>query len=208
MVLQQDIKPKFGDLFHYMPKNKPNYIIVCDIETTGLYPTTDLILEIGIVKLDLTSGRLEKLFDHIIKEPNFDEKYVHSWIFENSDLKFDDVLNASLLEEFKSELQNIFEKYPATAYNKQFDFGFLKNRGILINKEEDCPMLQATPILRLPAKYNKPGYKYPSVEEAWRFYFAEKPYREAHRAYDDAVHEAQIVYEMHKNGHWVKRTVK
>jgi DNA polymerase-3 subunit epsilon len=38
------------------------------------------------------------------------------------------------------------------------------------------------------------------VEEAFKFFFPESQYIEAHRGADDAKHEAMIVYELYKLG--------
>jgi DNA polymerase-3 subunit epsilon len=191
---------------------EPRTIAVMDIETTGLDPDKELIVEIGICELNLRDGTTKKLFDHIVKEPNFSEKHQTSWIFLNSTLKFEDVSNAAFLESFRAELHTIFSTYKITAYNKKFDFGFLTRRGFTFKQELACPMIISTPILKIPfpirpnsyiIDLNKPfrpenQYKYPSVEEAWRYYISNEPYKESHRAYDDAVHEARIVYEMYK----------
>jgi DNA polymerase-3 subunit epsilon len=101
------------------------------------------------------------------------------------------------------EIQNVLNKYSlgATAYNKAFDFGFLKSRGLQI-KELDCIMLSATPVVNLPPN---PGYstpKWPKVEEAWEYFFPQIEYKEAHRALDDAKHEALIAYELYKLGYF------
>ena len=58
-------------------------------------------------------------------------------------------------------------------------------------------------IIKLQPKLPDTLYKWPSVEESWSFYFPEKPYVELHRAYDDALHEAMIIYEMYRRGHWI-----
>jgi DNA polymerase-3 subunit epsilon len=181
MVLKQGKIFKNGDLLHYMLKITPKYILVCDIETTGLDVATDMIIEIGIVKLDLSTGRLEKIFNQIVREDGFNEKFRSAWIFSNSDLQFNEVMNAPLLTDFKQELQDIFH------FKRFFT---------------DIPMMTATPILQLPAKYTKTGFKYPSVDEAWSYYYPNKQYKESHRAYDDAVHEAQIILTMFHQKHW------
>ena len=90
----------------------------------------------------------------------------------------------------------------AAAYNKEFDFGFLKYRGFKI-QELPCPMIAATNIIKIPPKLPDTLYKWPSVEESWSFYFPETTYFELHRAYDDALHEAMIIYEMYTRGHWI-----
>jgi len=61
-------------------------------------------------------------------------------------------------------------------------------------------MFSAVPIVGLPPN---PGYrdpKWPKVQEAWDLFFADSAYIEAHRALDDARHEALIAYEHYKQG--------
>jgi hypothetical protein len=61
-------------------------------------------------------------------------------------------------------------------------------------------MLSAAPVVNLPPN---PGYrdpKWPKVQEAWDFFFLRSDYLEAHRALDDARHEALIAYELYKLG--------
>jgi len=177
-------------------------IVVVDIETTGLDPISDIILEIGICELNLDTGECLKLFDKVVKEPKFSEDYRDSWIFLNSDLRFETVINAPDLEGFREEIQSILKKYPATAFNKAFDFSFFKNRGFKISFELPCPMMTLTSIMKIPHRSETYRYKYPSVQEAWNYLFPNDYYQETHRAYDDAFHEARIVYEMQRKKLW------
>lgn len=179
-------------------------IAVIDIETTGFQNQGGLIVEIGIVGLDLETGDIKNEFDAIVKEAEFSDRHIRSpfgWVFQNSDLNYEDVSLANSLESYITEIQTILDKYPlgATAFNKQFDFGFLKSRGLII-KELPCIMLTATDVVNLPPNpgYNTP--KWPKVEEAWEYFFPNKNYVEAHRALDDARHEALIAYELYKLG--------
>ncbi len=179
-------------------------IVVVDIETSGFQHQGGLIVEVGIVSLDLQTGHISNEFSEIVQENGFGEKHArdpYGWIFKNSDLQYEDVVRASNLLKMISKIQNIFDKYPygATAYNKQFDFGFLNSRGLRI-KELPCIMLSAAPVVGLPPN---PGYrdpKWPKVQEAWDFFFPRSDYIEAHRALDDARHEALIAYELYKLG--------
>ena len=197
---------KYLDLGEIAKKSMAQRVLVCDIETTGLDPLKDLIVEVGLVLIDLKTGAIEKCFDQVVREASFGDAHKKAWVFANSDLKFGEVQSAPLLLSVKEEIQNYFNRFPATAYNKQFDFGFLRQRGIKIPYELDCPMQMATPILKIP--HWKSGYKYPSVEEAWRYYFPTIKYLEKHRAYDDAMHEAQIVRNMYQNNQWQYRAIK
>ena len=176
-----------------------NSIIVVDIETTGFNPKTSCILEIGICKLDLSVGKCIKLFDKTIKEFSLKAKDANAWIFSNSDLTYKEILESKSLDHYRNEIQAIFDTYPATAYNKRFDFDFLISRGFKI-KELACPMILATNIIKLPPVKPGTSYKWPSVEESFAYYYPNERYVESHRGLDDAEHEALIVYKMYLLG--------
>jgi len=180
---------------------KRDSIAVVDIETTGFSHQEDCVIEIGVCELDLDSGARRELFNHVIRENHFSTHHRNAWIFKNSDLRYEDILNAKPLNVYKKKLQRIFNIYPATAFNKRFDFDFLKDRGFLI-KELPCPMIAATDILKLPPKKSGTLYKWPTVEEAWKFFFPHKVYVEKHRSYDDSVHEALIILELYEGNNW------
>jgi DNA polymerase III subunit epsilon len=179
-------------------------IAVIDIETTGFLNQGGLIVEIGIVGLDLNTGEVTREFDALVKEPGFDESHARhpfGWIFQNSDLAFEDVLAARPLDELLPEIQAVVDRFSAgaTAYNKQFDFGFLRSRGLKI-KDLPCIMLEACPVVNLPPAWKGGKAKWPKVEEAWEFFFPDTPYVEAHRALDDAEHEALIAHRLFELG--------
>lgn len=195
-----------------------NKILVLDIETTGFLTRGGSIVEIGIVELNLDNGEINIIYDSLCRETILNAshreyldyklkgleppKTAKGWIFGNSDLDPEDVRKAPLFERVKVEVQDIINKYPngVTAFNKRFDLDFLKDRGIIINKELPCPMLLSTPICKLPNMNGFSDYKWPKVEEAYKFFFPGSEYIEEHRGADDAKHEAQIVYELYKRG--------
>jgi len=184
-------------------------ILVVDIETSGFLNQGGKIVEIGIVKLNLNTGVIKPVFDSLIKEPGLDLSHTmgqFGWIFKNSNLKYDELTKAPSLEDCRVEIQSLFDSYQATAYNKEFDFDFLKDRGFIIN-ELPCPMLLATPILKIKNKNRYGSFKWPNVEEAWRFFFGNTGYVEAHRAIDDAVHEAKIVHQLYRMDQFVVSSI-
>jgi len=183
-----------------MRKLKDNKVAVIDIETTGLDPKRDLILEIGIVELDLLTGETQVLFDSLVKESKFGEEHRDAWIFSNSNLKFEDFENAPRFDNLKQKISELFNQYPITAFKKAFDLDFLKAREINIPKELPCIMLIVQKILKIPYQYDSSRYKRPNVQEAWDFFFPNKEYIEKHRAVDDAIHEAKILFELYKRG--------
>lgn len=167
-------------------------ILVLDLETTGLNPELDCIVEVGAVVLDLETGESRKAFHQIVRESSFSDSYKDSWVFQNTDLKYEDVLNSSPLD--KLELQRLLDIYPVCSYNTAFDFSFLLALGFKLNPLP-CPMKFLTPILKIENYY---GYKYPKVQEAYNFFFPNNSYVEQHRALDDAIHEAEIIFKLSK----------
>ncbi len=179
-------------------------IAVVDIETTSKYSWMGTIVEIGICCLNLKNGNISKLLDTVVREPDFDEiKNTDAWIFKNSTLTVQEVLDAPEWKIIRPKINQIFDKFSVSAYNKQFDLTWLRERGIKIKSELPCPMIESTPFLKLP--HPNPDYldyKWPKVEECWNWYFPQIPYIEKHRAYDDCIHEAQIIYKMYCVGHY------
>lgn len=179
-----------------------NEILILDIETTGFQNQGRSIVEIGIVSLNLDTGEIKEVFESVLREDILTAKHrkkPFGWIFENSDLTVEEVRTAPRSEDVLSEVQEIIDAYPmgCTAYNNKFDFGFLEDRGLRI-KKLPCPMILSTDICKIPGRYG--SYKWPSVEEAFAFFFPEEDYTEKHRGLDDAKHEARIVYRLYQDG--------
>jgi DNA polymerase-3 subunit epsilon len=66
-------------------------------------------------------------------------------------------------------------------------------------------MLLSTNICKIPHKKGKngkrrKGNKWPSVMEAYKFFFPDNEYIEKHRGADDAFYEADIVFKLYKMG--------
>ncbi|MFW9897062.1 MAG: exonuclease domain-containing protein [Candidatus Thorarchaeota archaeon] len=173
-------------------------IAIIDIETTDLKPENGLIIEIGIVELDLRTGEMKILFDSTVKELPFGNIHRNAWIFYNSDLNFEEVENDPSLDQFNVEIQDIFDRYSLTAYNTYFDFGFMESRGFVIKK--DIPDIMTVAKEACKIMYPKGGYKNPKMQEAWDIFFPNSGYSEKHRAVDDAIHEAKMLFEMYKRG--------
>ncbi len=184
-------------------------ILIIDIETTNFFKDGGAIVEVGIVSLDLETGEREIVFDSVCREKILSEKHrkpPFGWIFWNSDLTVEEVRAAPDLTELKVDIQRIIDSYPlgVTAYNRNFDVHFLQSRGFSFPRLLPCPMKLATPICKLPSPHlHREPYKWPSVEEAWKHFFPDMPYKEAHRGADDAMHEAMIVWELYQRGVFV-----
>jgi len=177
-------------------------ILIVDIETTGLNIEKDCIVEIGIVGLDLNTGKKEELFNSLIKEPEFNQKHYNSWIFQMGYITKEEYNNAPAIQDVFNEIQEILDDNYITAFNKKFDLGFLKKKGFHISREFPCIMIVSARKMKIYSPKN--GYKWPSLQEAYDFFFPKVGYNESHRAYDDAYHEAQIAYKMYKEGIFVE----
>lgn len=85
-------------------------IVIVDIETSGFQHQGGLIVEVGIVSLNLQTGQISNEFSEIIQENGFGEKHTrnpYGWIFKNSDLQYADVLRAGNLLELIPKI-NLF----------------------------------------------------------------------------------------------------
>ena len=171
-------------------------ILIIDIETTGFLNAGGKIVEVGICSLELETGKIEKVYDQVTHERGVTlEEVQNSWIIEHSDLTADKIRFSIAFDLQKDMIQRFINLYPdgATAYNNRFDFEFLESRGINFPKKLACPMIISTPILKLKKRNGSAGHKWPSVEEAYHYFFPDEDYVEKHRGFDDCVHEAKIV---------------
>jgi DNA polymerase-3 subunit epsilon len=178
---------------------------IVDIETAGFLHNGGAIVELGIVGLDLETGECTVLLDSALLETSIKDEHftegTYNWIFKNSTLTPEMVKEAPPAEEVFKQAQAIFndpDYRGATAFNKAFDFSFLRDRGLFITGLP-CPMLLSTELIKVPFPNGK-CCKWPKVEEAYGFFFPDKDYRETHRGADDAMREAEIVYELHRRG--------
>ena len=178
-------------------------ILIIDIETTGFLAKGGRIVEIGIVELDLENGEKKILFDEVCHEDGITrDECDASWIVNNSTLTTEEIRVSKHLRKYIAKIQKIINRYPlgATAFNNTFDFDFLKDRNFIFRKELPCPMKLSTNICKIPHKNGRRGNKWPSVMEAYKFFFPESEYIEQHRGADDAFYEADIVQKLYEMG--------
>lgn len=180
-------------------------IVVLDIETTEIAVAKGgRIVELGMVELDLATGQKKMLYNKVFNPGGITaEQLATKWICASGYMTPQEILAGANFEECQPEIQNILDQYPngATAFNRVFDVSFLKNEGIVFQRDLPCPMLLATNICKLPHARGGSGYKWPKVQEAWDHFFGKNTgYVELHRGADDAWHEADIVYEEFKMG--------
>ncbi|MFA5364304.1 MAG: 3'-5' exonuclease [Candidatus Bathyarchaeia archaeon] len=175
-------------------------IAVVDIETTSINPRipfkieNDIICEIGIVKLNINTGKITPLFNSVCQEDACGSP--KSWIFHHSDLTHSEVTQAPHINDLKNEIQSIFNEYTVTAWNQAFDFPRLEHhsRGLKITNKYWDPMIVLTNLIKIPHP-SRSGYKWPSVSDAWKYFNPNKKFFHPHRAIQDATVEAQLTYQ-------------
>lgn len=97
----------------------PKGLVAVDLETTGLSPLVDKIIEIAAVKV-LPSGEtvtFHQLINPLIEIPDF--------TFQFHGLRNDDVKNAPTIKKPLRVFWDFAERLPVVAHNSAFDLGYL-----------------------------------------------------------------------------------
>ena len=97
----------------------PKGIVAVDLETTGLSPLVDKIIEIAAIKID-TEGKVStwhRLINPLIEIPPFTIQF-HG--LTNDDLKTSPTIKKPL-----KEFWDFVERHPVVAHNSSFDLGYL-----------------------------------------------------------------------------------
>jgi len=180
-----------------MAVNKMN-ILVVDIEI-GIIDLNKnkwdldncMICDIGIAKLDTITGSISKVFDKICQEKQGCSP--DSWVFKNTDLSYDDVIDSDYLSSQKATLQQILDEGGhVTSWGHDFDLARLEHRGFKIPNKFWDPLITLTKYMKIEGPY---GYKWPKVEEAYLHFNPGQICPQNHRAMNDAVIEAEIIYQ-------------
>jgi DNA polymerase-3 subunit epsilon len=175
-----------------------NKIVIIDIETTGFNRDLDNIIEIGIVELDIKSGQIRTLFNSQVKDTNFDvSQHIDNTFIKTSGIDIYEISESISIKECEEDLQLIFDNYRCAAYNRTFDFGWLESRAFSI------PM-KLMDIMRFCIKSfpNCGSFKF---QDVYKFitnqpndfitkYLTRTYYKSNHRAIDDAICEAEVLF--------------
>jgi len=94
-------------------------VVVCDLETTGLEPTVDKIIEVGLVSLEM--GEVTGKF-HSLVNP---ERPLPLKIKRLTGLDDVDLVQAPAISEILPQILDFIGENPIAGHNVQFDLGFL-----------------------------------------------------------------------------------
>lgn len=148
------------------------YVCV-DIETTGLNPKTDKIIEIGAVKV--IEGKIEDCFECFVNPG----RKLEDRIIELTGICDKDIQNAPFIDEILPDFLNFAENFVLLGHSVLFDYSFLKkaavNQRLTFEK-------QGIDTLKIARKY-LPDLESRSLSFLCKYY--EIPHT-AHRALEDA----------------------
>ena len=158
-----------------------NRYVALDIETTGLNPAVDRIIEVGMARVE--AGNITQKYSALV----YPGITVSDRITELTGIHNEELTGKPRIEDIIGEITEFIGDWPVLGHNVIFDFSFLKkaavNNGLTINDDGIDTLKLARRIL--------PEVEHKSLSFLCG-YFNIDPGR-SHRAYDDAV-SASMLY--------------
>jgi DNA polymerase-3 subunit epsilon/ATP-dependent DNA helicase DinG len=152
-------------------------IVALDIETTGLDPDKDAILEIGAVRFN--GNRIEAEFNELINPGRRIPPFITNLTGINDQM----VLGAPPIKEVLPGLIHFVGNLPILGHNVRFDVSFLRKQGIFKKNELLDTYELASILCPTAGRYNLKSLAY----------FLGVPHLSAHRALSDA-HATYAIY--------------
>lgn len=151
-----------------------NSYIAVDLETTGLNPKSDRILEIGALKVidGKERGVFKTFVDPRMKVPDY--------ITGLTGITEEMVKNQPTADAAVLEFLSFAEDYPLLGHNIMFDYSFLKHQAVNQRREFERSACDTLKIARKAF----PGLPSRSLEAMCAYYQIDRTH--AHRAFDDA----------------------
>ena len=177
---------------------KFEFIVVVDIETTGLDADNSEIVEVGSVLVDIKRLNQDDLF-YSLCDPGISKKKLEdSWICLNGYIDPLDVLGATPVIEVAEKFREILGDYYWTSYNLDFETSFLcRSPWNFSNKLAPDLMKKMTKVCAISMDW---GLKWPTLVEA--YYTVSGKEIEHHRAIDDARKAGDILIWLVKNNQY------
>ncbi|MEN6409324.1 MAG: helicase C-terminal domain-containing protein [Anaerolineaceae bacterium] len=123
-------------------------IVALDLETTGLDPQKDTILEIGAVRFN--GHRIEDEFSMLVNP----RRPIPAFISQLTHITDDMVRNAPRLNDVLPELDAFVGDAPIVGHNVRFDLSFLQREGLFYNNDSLDTYELAAVLLPTASRYN------------------------------------------------------
>lgn len=166
-------------------------MFIVDIETTGLggLAAGDKIVEVGVCRLN-RYGRVVRVYHRIVQHADIMD-YKFEWVFQNTTLTPEEVLNGTPEKEVIEDLHKLLDGKFCTSFNTSFDF-----ESFLL-----CPPYNLCPIVPFDiadlSRWTYAVDRYVHAEESYLKFCPDDPAgmgpKEHHRALDDAFMEAHLL---------------
>lgn len=144
-----------------------------DLETTGLQPKTDRIIEVGAVKV--RRGEPAETFQTFVNPG----RQLEERVMELTHIRQEEVDSAPYMEEILPRLLDFLEDLPLLGHRVLFDYSFLKKAAVNAGQTFEK---QGIDTLRIARRF-LPELEHRSLEYLCTYY--QIPHQ-AHRAYEDA----------------------
>lgn len=161
--------------------------IVFDLETTGLSPEKNNILEIGAVKVN--NGKIVDKFDTLVNPNTFIPPFLEQKINITNNM----VADKPFIEEIFPKFVNFLEDYVLIAHNARFDMSFLLNNAEKLGYKINNTSLDTLKLSRQAF----PSFKSHSLGNLCRY--LEISLTSAHRAYYDALATNEVYKKICEN---------
>ena len=172
-------------------------VLVIDIETTGLLPSEDKIVEVAAVFVNLDDLSYEPAFSSLCNPGLSEEDLEDVWICYEEFITPEEILNSDPMTEVARQFKKIVGERLWTCFNLEFEQNFLTRAPWSIPQTKyPCLMKTMTPICAIPMSW---GYKWPTLTEAYHTIGGEES--STHRAFGDATKAAEIFIWLVKNKH-------
>lgn len=152
----------------------PEKLTFVDVETTGTSPTSDRIIEIGVLRVE--NGKLVNTF-HSLVNP---ETYISPYIEAITGIKTRDVENAPTFATIAKDIKDILDDSIFVSHNVRFDYSFMRNE-FLRNEQIFSSKKFCTVKLSRALFPNLPRHNLDSIISHFGIVCNNR-----HRAYDDA----------------------
>lgn len=163
--------------------------VVCDVETTGLSPQREAIIEIALVKIE--NLKITDKYATLLN-PN---RFIPRYITEMTGIKNEDVQNSPTFRDISYKLQEFIGDAVFVAHNAKFDYNFLLHSFL---REEEMPVRLQTLCTQRLSKRIFAGIGKTSLSALTRFFGFRNTAK--HRALGDAKVTAHILLKLIEEG--------
>jgi DNA polymerase-3 subunit epsilon len=163
--------------------------VVCDVETTGLNPVYDRIIEIALIRIEKL--KIVDKFSTLINP----ETYIPPFITRLTGIRNEDVFNAPKFNDIVLKVRDFLQDAIFVAHNASFDYKFLLHSFL---RENIYPPENPTLCTKLLARRVVPGLESYGLKSLTSFFKIQN--LNSHRAYGDALATTHLLLKLLSEG--------